>query len=231
MTTYRRIAITAMSAFVCGLATQSSAQQTPPAPGVIRINVNLVQVDAVVTDNNGKAVIDLKAEDFEVFQDGKPQVITNFSFINVKESAARAFANRPVLQPRGAPGTPPPGPPAFRPQQIRRMVALVVDDLGLSFDSIVRIRQSLTKWVDTQMQPDDMVAVVRTSAGMGALQQFTADRRLLHSAIDRIRFTTGRVGVASFALLEGAAPIGSIDRTFFNQEIEQRYIVGSMGAI
>jgi VWFA-related protein len=81
------------------------------------------------------------------------------------------------------------------------------------------------------MQPGDLVAVIRTSAGMGALQQFTSDKRLLHSAIERVRFTTGRVGISSFAALEGAAPAGSIDTTAFNQEVEQRYSVGSMGAI
>jgi hypothetical protein len=177
MTNYRWIAIPAISVFVCILATQSSAQQGPPPPGVIRINVNLVQVDAVVTDNKGKAVTDLKAEDFEVLQDGKPQAITNFAFIDVKESTSRGFPPRPAAQPRGARATPLPPPPAFRPQQIRRTVALVVDDLGLSSDSIIRVRQSITKWVDTQMQPGDLVAVIRTSAGMGALQQFTADLR------------------------------------------------------
>jgi VWFA-related protein len=153
MTNYRWIAIPAISVFVCILATQSSAQQGPPPPGVIRINVNLVQVDAVVTDDKGKAVTDLKAEDFEVLQDGKPQAITNFAFIDVKESVARTFPSRPVAQPRGARATPLPPPPTFRPQQIRRTVALVVDDLGLSSDSIIRVRQSITKWVDTQMQP------------------------------------------------------------------------------
>ena len=65
MTVYRWIVILTISVFMCVLATQSSAQQGPPPPGVIRINVNLVQVDAVVTDNKGKAVTDLRAEDFE----------------------------------------------------------------------------------------------------------------------------------------------------------------------
>jgi VWFA-related protein len=106
----------------------------------------------------------------------------------------------------------------------------VVDDLGLSFDSIVQVRQSLSKWVDMEMQPGDLVAVIRTSAGMGALQQFTADKRLLHAAIDRVRLTVGRVGISSFGALEGADN-GGVDRTAFNQEVEQHYSVGSMGAI
>src|SRR5215831_1067169 len=127
MTTHRWIAIPAISVFVGVLATHSSAQQGPPPPGVIRINVNLVQVDAVVMDSKGKAVTDLKAEDFEVLQDGKPQAITNFSFIDVRATAERAFPPRPV-QPRGSSGTPLPAAPAFRPQQVRRTVAIVVDD-------------------------------------------------------------------------------------------------------
>src|SRR5262249_22624745 len=163
---YRRIALLAISLSGFGVAVRTSGQQAPAEQGVIRINVNLVQVDAVVTDNKGKAVTDLKAEDFEILQDGKRQAITNFAFINVKDSAVRSSVVRPATQPRGGPPVPPP-PPAFRPREIRRTIALVVDDLGLSFDSIVRVRQSLTKWVDTEMQPGDLVAVIRTSAGMG----------------------------------------------------------------
>ena len=48
---------------------QFSAQQVPLGPPVIRINVNLVQVDAVVTDSKGNAVTDLKADDFEILLD------------------------------------------------------------------------------------------------------------------------------------------------------------------
>src|SRR5258707_1707763 len=55
---------------------------------VVRITANLVQVDAVVT-KNGKPVTDLKPEDFEIFEDGKPQTITNFSYIsNVPATAS-----------------------------------------------------------------------------------------------------------------------------------------------
>src|SRR5690348_9274782 len=53
-----------------------SQGQAPASPFVIRINVNLVQVDAIVTDSKGNRITDLKAEDFEIFQDGKPQAIT-----------------------------------------------------------------------------------------------------------------------------------------------------------
>jgi VWFA-related protein len=47
----------------------------------LRVTVNLVQVDAVVTDSHGKPVSDLKPDDFQMLLDGKPQTITTFSFI------------------------------------------------------------------------------------------------------------------------------------------------------
>jgi hypothetical protein len=58
--------------------------QTKPADDkdeVVRITTNLVQVDAVVT-KDGKVVRDLKADDFEIYEDGRRQEITSFAFIS-----------------------------------------------------------------------------------------------------------------------------------------------------
>jgi VWFA-related protein len=208
--------------------TQSFQQQPqPPADDItIRINVNLVQVDAVVTDNKGKHVTDLKAEDFEILQDGKPQVITNFGYITTRPAGPRTV---PVATPKAGPGAPPAPPPkAMKPSQIRRTVAMVVDDLGLSFESMARVRQSIKKWVDEQMQPGDLVAVIRTGAGMGALQQFTADRRMLAAAIERCKFNPfGRTSIGSFAAmgteLDAAGRMDESRETWFS--------VGTLGAI
>jgi VWFA-related protein len=65
---------------------------------------------------------------------------------------------------------------------------MVVDDLGLSFESTYHVHRTLKNFIDTQVQPGDLVAVLRTGAGVGALQQFTTDRRLLYAAVDRIRW-------------------------------------------
>ena len=233
MSAARWIGVLITSLFVLASATSFSAQQQGPGGAVIRINVNLVQVDAVVTDSKGKPVTDLKAEDFEVLQDGKPQTITSFQFVDLKTAAAgrRGAPGPPVNQPRGGPAAPPLPQRQLQPQQIRRTIAIVVDDLALSFDSITHVRQSLNKWVDNEMQPGDLVAVIRTSAGMGSLQQFTRDKRVLHAAIELLRFRIGRVGASSFSPATALLPPGSIDATAFDQELAQRYSVGSMGAI
>ena len=73
-------------------------------------------------------------------------------------------------------------------------MAILVDDLNLSFESIARVRAALRRFIDEQMRPGDLVAILRTAAGMGALQQFTTDRRALHAAADRVRWTMmGRI--------------------------------------
>jgi VWFA-related protein len=88
-----------------------------------------------------------------------------------------------------------------RPERVRRTIALVVDDLGLSFRSTIEVREALEAFVDRQMEPGDLVAIIRTRGGIGALQQFTADKAQLYAAIERVRFNAAqnRVGVDSFA--------------------------------
>ena len=201
----------------------------PGADTLIRINVNLVQVDAVVVDAKDHPVTDLRKEEFVLLQDGKPQVLTNFSFINTKEGSVRTAPVKAVAAPKGAKAAPPPPTMALKPKQIRRTIALVVDDLGLSFESIARIRQALKKYVDNEMQPGDLVAVIRTGAGMGSLQQFTGDKRLLYAAIDHVKYNgMGRVGVSSIAPLGGEGGMGSENA---DNEREQIFSAGSLGAI
>ena len=86
------------------------------------------------------------------------------------------------------------------------MIAIVVDDLGLSHESTAYVRMMLTRYVDTKIAPGDLVAIIRTAGGVGTLQQFTTDRRLLHAAIDRVRWSLqSRKGVAAFAAVAPAS--------------------------
>jgi VWFA-related protein len=175
------------------------AFQPQPSNTVIRITVNLVQVDALVTDAQGKLVEDLKKEDFEIRQDGKPQVITNFSYISTRPGQPTAPAAAPPRgkKPPANPGAPPPVP--VRANQARRTFALVVDDLALAFDNVGAVRSALERFVDQDMQTGDLAAVIRTGSGMGSLEQFTTDKRVLHLAINHIRYNAmGRVGIGSF---------------------------------
>ena len=180
----------------------AQASPTPPEDNeddVVRITTNLVQLDVVVTDKEGRQVTDLRPEEFELYEDGKQQPITSFSYVNL-QPAMMAEAPLKTKPDKTAPPVP---PVRLRPEQVRRTVALVVDDLGLSFESMSFVRHALKKFVDEQMQPGDLVAIIRTSAGMGAMQQFTTDKQMLHSVIGRIRwYPMGRSGISAFAPIE-----------------------------
>ncbi|MFL6336394.1 MAG: VWA domain-containing protein [Pyrinomonadaceae bacterium] len=181
-------------------------QQPTPTPGeesddVVRITSNLVQFDAVVTDKQGRHVADLRPEEFEVYVDGRRQELTNFTFVAGEREAGRAA--QPVARNDKAAAPAPLPPVPLRASQVRRTIALVADDLGTSFEDIAGVRRALKKFVDEQMQPGDLVAIMRTSAGVGALQQFTTDRQLLYRAIERVRWNPqGRAGVGTFAPIE-----------------------------
>jgi VWFA-related protein len=169
---------------------------------VVRITTSLVQVDATVT-KAGKQVTDLTAAEFEIFEDGRPKKITSFSYVSNESSmlteAPVAAANPLKATDKLAPPNP---PRRLRPEEIRRTMALVVDDLSLSFDTTESARYALRRFVNEQMQANDLVAIVRTSAGVGALQQFTSDKRQLNAAIDRVKWYLARGGRAAFAAIE-----------------------------
>jgi VWFA-related protein len=181
--------------------------ETPPDDDdVVRITTNLVQVDVTVTDKQGRIVNDLKPEDFEIYEDGKLQPVTNFSFVNLVSAAPAPPASTPKTTDKNAPAAP---PVLLKAEQVRRAIALVVDDLGLSWESTHFARQALKKFVDEQMQPGDLVAIIRTAGGMGALQSFTSDKRQLYAAIERVRwYPVGRGGISAFAPIEGD-PLGT----------------------
>ncbi|MBN2321685.1 MAG: VWA domain-containing protein, partial [Acidobacteria bacterium] len=190
-----------LCAFTHAQNQQSTAKQDPrPGNKVFRVDVNLVQVDAVVTDKNGRPVTDLTADDFIILQDGKRQEISNFSLVRLQAPVLPGPAvQKPPSKFRDASPTAPTPQIRLTPAQVRRVVALVVDDLGLSFPSTVQVREAVKKWIDEEMQPGDLVAVITTGFGMGGLQQFTGDKQLLYDSIDRIRFNMlSRVGASSY---------------------------------
>ena len=196
------LALLLLFSFLPTVPAQTTPAPAPPAQkpsddkedDVVRITTNLVQVDAVVT-KDGKVVPNLTADDFEIFEDGKKQTITSFAFIsNVPSPAADPPAKE---KPAKAKPTEVAPAPRLNRDDPRRTVALVVDDLGISAESIHQVKRQLRKFIAEDLQPNDLVAVIRTSGEMGALQQFTNDKRLLARAVDRLRWNMcSRAGVS-----------------------------------
>lgn len=225
----------------------SGQQPTSPAPNsdsgkaVFSVTSTLVQVDAVVTDGKGRNIDDLTPDDFEVSVDGKPEKLTHFSYVRVIPEGSET-PRRPVQ--KAVSGLPPSPSAQLRPEDVRRTIVLMVDDLGLSFVSMAWVRFSLHKFIEKQMEPGDLVAILRTGAGSGALQQFTADKRVLLSVADGLRWNpNGRLGIYVFEQLGkvsdlaqglgGATPSGqarAIDPQY-NVQNKTMSMVGTLGAI
>lgn len=217
------------------------AQTPTPTPQtddeVVKISTNLIQLDVTVTDSKGNVVKDLRAEDFEIYENGEKQNISSFSFVS-------SVREKPEVNKNPKDKVPVPIPQAtLRPEQIRRTIALVVDDLSLSFQSAYYVRRALKKFVDEQMQDGDLVAIIRTGAGIGALQQFTSDKQQLYAAIEKVVWNPlGRGNIGAFAPIDDSASLDNSQETDDEEDSQtptdtlenfrqNTFAVGTLGAL
>lgn len=140
------------------------------------VRVNLVPVRVVVRDSYGKPVANLKREDFEIFDNRRPQVISHFS---VETEATLA-------KPAPSPGSPDEKaaaesdkPAAFVAP--RRFVALLFDDVHIEVGDMLRSKAAAGRFVAESLQPTDRMALL-TISGQGQVD-FTDDRAQLKNAI------------------------------------------------
>jgi len=178
----------------------------------IRVNVNLIQIDVTVLDKAGKHVPDLTIDDFEVTREGKRQVLKSALWVSGQRVTANVQAVASAL---------PTTSKKLRPQDVRRTIALLVDDLSLSFVSSHYARTAMKDFVEKNIQPGDLVALFRTSTGLGVLQQFTTDKRQLLAQIDATKFRSIN-SVDSLAPVTNNPMEDSGDPTLAAMAMEQR---------
>jgi VWFA-related protein len=144
-----------------------------------RVNVRLVLARVVVRDSSGHAVGNLRKQDFELFDNGKPVVISHFDV----EHTAVAQGGPPVVSATAdAADT---SKPAEKPPSLPiRYVAYLFDDLHLSFENINQVSAAAEHRVEA-LAPTDRVAIFSTS-GQSALD-FTDDRTKLHQTLQNLR--------------------------------------------
>jgi len=149
-------------------------------PTTFRVRVNLVLVHVVVRDNQGKVVPNLKKEDFQLLDNKKPQAITSFSVETPESHTVRTIA---------APGSEPSSAeisdsleskPVALPQ---RFVSMVFDDVHMSMEDIVFVRDSAARFFGA-LTPGDRTAIYSTSGQV--TQDFTQDHEALKNALLRL---------------------------------------------
>jgi len=185
-------------AFLMIFSIAGFSQQPAPSPpiseDVVRITTNLVQFDAVVTDGDGRQVTGLNASDFVILQDGKPQKVTSFSYVNT-DSASGPVVSKPDKAVRNEVIVP---AIASRPVNTGRVVTFVVDDgnCRASQVGVSASRDAVEKFVNEQMMPTDLVAIYQTRSGSSVFQQYTSDKAQLLRAIKKIRYMPPQLGCA-----------------------------------
>lgn len=162
--------VTALSISAASL----SGQQT-----VFRGGVDLVEVTASVTDENGRAVTDLTIDDFEVRESGRPQQIALFDRVTIP---------LPPPVPEDAPRMPAVAADIASndfPENGRAFV-LILDDLPLEASRTPTLRRLARQFVERHAGPDDLMLVLATSGRTDPTQEFTTDKARVLQAIDSV---------------------------------------------
>jgi len=158
--------------------TRTAAQQqdipTQNGTYTFKSNVNEVLVPVVVRDKRGRVVGGLKKENFQVFDDGKPQVITGFMIQMRGKSDASAV---PVQVPPSA--TPP------RTVVPDRFIVFLFDDMHLSIGDLAQAKKAATKMLAESLADTDMAAIVSTSGKINS--GLTTNRAQLQAAIVKMQ--------------------------------------------
>jgi VWFA-related protein len=157
--------------------TQQAPAQQQPRPPVIRSGINFVSVDVIVTDKKtGDVVLDMKQDDFDVREDKKPQSIQTFAVVKI--DAEGVNTTQPVREIRSTYDE-----EAAAREPNTRLFILFLDDYHVKRGSDLAVRGPLIQFVQNQLAPQDMVAVMYPLTPVTALT-FTRNHDSLIGAIN-----------------------------------------------
>lgn len=202
----RPVAILAIFALLCPAQQQPPRFQEPTLK--LSVTTNLVVVNVDVRDKSGKPVEDLKAPDFTITEDDKPQKISVFEFQRLETDAAPPLP-APALIDRSA-GAPPvqqldpkreitPSKAGEIRYRDRRLMVLFFDFSSMPQEDQIRAQKAALTFLDTQMTAADVVSIMAFATKLQVIQDFTSDREKLRAIIKAFR-----IGQGSDLAIEGA---------------------------
>lgn len=163
-----------------GLAQQSKPEPADPNT-VLRVETNVVLVDAVVTDKKGAYVRDLKQKDFKVYEDNREQTIKSFSF---EADPASPLARQP------------------------RYLVLFFDNSTMSLGDQAIARKAAVSFIDANAGPNRLMAIVNYSGALQIAQNFTADAERLKGIVSGLKLPMGP-SAGDMSLGRAAADFGA----------------------
>jgi VWFA-related protein len=185
--------------------------QRPGPPGTIRVRVRLIPVDVIVTDQNGRPVVDLKKEDFRLLENGRPQDIRHFTVQTLTASTP---------EPDRRPAPPGVQTPELAPQTAR--IFLIMMGQG-RFQTPFKSVDALIRFVRKDLLPQDQVAVFAYNRATN----FTADHEKIAQVLERYKTMHEKIEswlalrMSGLAAIYGSKEIpksfqSEIDRIFAN---------------
>ena len=200
----RRLAVFLTLAALCALVVMAQNQPPPPAQGTpaagasdqgqqaIRVTTHLVVEEVTVKDKNGKPIEGLTPNDFVLTEDGAPQTISFVEFQRLQSpgnsaetapsSSPAVVSAPPATQVQIAPERP--GDTRYRDH---RLLALYFDMSTMQPVDQLRAFDAALKFLDTQMDPSVLLAVMTYDGGAVRVRQdFTGDRALIRKAMDKL---------------------------------------------
>ena len=201
----------ATALFVCVCCAHILVAQAPQQP-TFRVQVEAIEIDASVTDVRGNVVTDLTKDDFEIFEDGKPQTITSFALVNIPFARSERplfAANRiePDVQTNN--------------QGEGRLYVFALDQV--TGEQILRTRRFVRRFLEQYFAPNDLGAVVFLGrADHSKAQGLTNNPRLL---LDSVNAFSGGVGSdpppsAAMPVTQGGGGAPAMPPSDFNPEPE-----------
>lgn len=179
---------------------QQSNTNSQSGSFTMKVNSDLVLTNVVVHDSKGNLVKGLTAKDFTIFENGKQQQIATFDYQNVDQAAPLNEATISGSAPSSGPARTNGKPSAMAnmaavatPDQLRdhRLIVMFFDLTSMQPDDLDRAEVAARNYVNKQMQPADLVAIVSLSTSLSLDQDFTANKQLLLRAVNAYSGTQG----------------------------------------
>src|SRR6516162_7750441 len=157
-------------------------QQTPDQPPLFRTGVNYVRVDVIVSDKTGNPVQDLHENDFEVLEENRPQKIESLKLIKL-DGGVQEATKEPVKPIRSDYDE-----ESEAARDDVRLFGIFLDDYHVRKGTSLSVRNPLTRFIDTQIGPSDMVGVMyplESTAGVRFTRNHDAVMRGLQQFVGR----------------------------------------------